>query len=110
MYRKLNVYKQSIEISLDIYKVTKEFPKSELFGLVSQMRRCSISIASNLAEGSKFSGKKFIQFIRISIGSAAELRTQLEISNNLGFIENNSHKILEEKTTEIIKMLHGLIK
>jgi four helix bundle protein len=110
MYRKLNVYKKSVEITIEVYRATKKFPKEELFGLVSQMRRCATSIPSNIAEGSKFTNKKFFQFIRISIGSDCELRTQMEISNKLEYLENGLYVELEEKLTEIIKMLHGMIK
>ena len=73
----------------EIYVVTKSFPKKETYGSFSQLRRASVSIASNLAEGSKKGKKEFSHFIKIAQGSGAEIETQLIISNNLGFLNKD---------------------
>lgn len=83
-FRSLTVWQKSIKLSLEIYKTTKKFNTDEKFGLVSQMRRCSVSIPSNIAEGSRRGTKKdFVQFLRIADGSAAELETQIVIAKEL---------------------------
>ncbi len=83
-FKNLIVWQKSIQLSLEVYKITKRFNTDEKFGLVSQMRRCSVSIPSNIAEGSRRETKKdFIQFLRISDGSAAELETQIVIAREL---------------------------
>ena len=92
-----------------IYDLTKILPDDERFGLISQMRRCSVSIPSNIAEGwGRLSRKNYIQFLRISRGSLYELETQILITKQLNYI-NNSEEI-ESLVTEISKMLNSLIK
>lgn len=109
-YKELNVWKQSYSLVLITYKLTKLFPKDELYGLTSQMRRASISIPSNISEGSKRSSKKdFCQFLRTAQGSGAELETQLLLSRDLNYIsdkEYNEAAILLEAT---MRMLTGLV-
>ncbi len=91
--------------------VTKDFPKDEFFGLVSQIRRAAVSIPSNISEGSARNHKKeFVQFLYVSLGSCAELETQLIISMNLGFIDKQALDELLEKIKAIRNMLIGLIK
>lgn len=110
MYRKLTVYQKSMSLTSEIYKLTNKFPKDELFGLISQMKRSSVSIPSNIAEGSKYQSKQRIHFIRISLGSAAELRTQVEIADSLNYIDKERYKEIDLQITEIMKMLSGLLK
>ncbi len=87
-FRELEVWKESIEIVKKVYSITNAFPSNEKFGLVSQMNRCRVSIASNIAEGcSRKSEIDFARFLEISIGSSFELETQLIISNNLIYID-----------------------
>ena len=82
----MEVWKESMALALMVYKLTENFPKTELYGLTSQIRRCSVSIPSNIAEGSvKFSNKETLRFIEISIGSLAELDTQLLLSKDLDY-------------------------
>jgi four helix bundle protein len=77
-----------------IYNMTKSFPKEELYGISSQLRRCAVSIPSNIAEGYMRGSKEYIQFLKIALGSAAELETQLSLSMDLGFLEDDEfHKI-----------------
>lgn len=93
----------------DIYKLTNSFPKEELYGLTSQIRRSSISIPSNIAEGSSRKGtKEFIQYLWIANGSLSELETQLEISQRLNYIKNFDE--ITEKIKHIRKMLLGLMR
>ncbi|MCB5246667.1 MAG: four helix bundle protein [Candidatus Cloacimonetes bacterium] len=91
-YRDLDVYKISLDLVLDVYSETQKFPQSEMYGLISQMRRCAVSIPSNIAEGSgRHSTKEFIQFLYVSNASLSELETQLEISKRLGYINDVEH-------------------
>ena len=110
-HKDLKVYQNSIQLVTDIYVLTNNFPKEELFGLTSQMRRASISIPSNIAEGSaRNHNKEFIQFLYISLGSCAELETQLIISNNLELIDDDTKEKFLLKIKDIRNMLIGLIK
>lgn len=105
----LEVWKKSIDIVTDVYKITENFPQSELYGLTNQMRRCAISIPSNIAEGcARFSDKDTVKFISVSMGSVAELQTQFIIAKNLNYIENYDN--IKEDLENIKKMLTGLSK
>ena len=106
----LDVWKLSIEVVKDIYEITKSFPKEEVFGLTSQIKKAAISIPSNIAEGaSRQTNKEFIQFLYISLGSASELETQLIIARELGFIDVDNMEIINGKIENIKKMITGLI-
>lgn len=88
-YTKLEIWKTGIEISISVYKLCEAFPKTEQFGLVSQMQRASVSISSNIAEGtSRRSQADFIRFLEIALGSCFELESQLILSERIGFIKN----------------------
>ena len=109
-FRDLEIWKNSIELVKEIYKLTIDLPNAEKFGLISQMNRCSISIPSNIAEGcSKDSQKDFIRFLQISLGSAFELETQLEICIELGFIKREEVKITFESLIKLQKQIKSLI-
>ena len=108
-YKELNVWGKSMSLAEVIYKITKAFPQSEIYGLTSQMRRCSVSIPSNIAEGAGRSSKKeFKHFLHISLGSAAELETQLILAERFGFCKDVDDLISE--ITVIRKMIHSLIR
>jgi len=110
-HKDLDVWKRAIEFVTEIYSVTALFPKSELYGLTSQVRRASVSIPSNIAEGATRKNRpEFKQFLYIALSSAAELDTQLIIANNLGLIDNQNFENLQRKLTMISKMIQGLIK
>ena len=110
-HKDLIVWQESITLVTLIYEKTKSFPKDELFGLTSQIRRSSISIPSNISEGAaRESNKDFLRFLFIAQGSIAELDTQLIISNNLNFLTNEDYFQISEKLLAIRKMLAGLIK
>ena len=109
-YKKYSVWQKSHDLVLDIYKVTSNFPKDELFGLISQIKRSSSSIPTNIAEGcGRNSDKDFCRFLYISFGSANELEYQILLSIDLKFIEIENGQKLLFQVEEIKKMLNGLI-
>lgn len=108
-YKELLVWQKSMTLVTNVYSMVKNFPKEEQYGLTSQIKRCAVSIPSNIAEGlGRFSRKDYIRFLGTSRGSLFELETQTLISKNLKFI-NNSEDI-DSSITEISKMLNSLIK
>jgi len=108
-YKDLDLWKVSLDLVVDVYQMTAKFPKTEIYGLTSQIQRAIVSIPSNVAEGSSRKGtKEFIQFLWIANASLSEFETQLEIAFRLGYIEDTEKYI--EKVKHIRKMLHGLIK
>ncbi len=110
-HKKLNVWKKSINLITEIYKITKSFPRYEQFGITAQMRKSSLSVASNIAEGAARQTKKeFIQFLHMAQGSLSELDTQLEVANNLRYLNKKDINELSSFLTEIDKMITGLIK
>jgi len=109
-YKDLNVWKNGKNLALEIYSETAFFPKSEMWGLVTQMRRAAVSIPSNIAEGfNRNQRREFQRFLYIALGSAGELETQLEISGNLGFINDVRKIYLSEKIQTETRMIRKLI-
>lgn len=110
-YKDLIVWQKSIDLCVKIYRITENFPKSEIYGLTSQIRRNGVSIPSNIAEG-QYRGHKteYIQFLRISFGSGGELETQFIIALKIGYLKEKEYKELNDLLTEILKMLHKLIQ
>jgi four helix bundle protein len=109
-YKDLIVYQKAYQLSLHIYRVTESFPKAEIYGLVSQMRRSAISIPANIAEGYRRGHRKeYIQFLRIAQGSCGELETFLSISKDLGFIKEKDFEEFEKAQDEISRLLQALI-
>ncbi len=110
-FRDLRIWNKGIEIVCDTYDLTNKFPRSELYGLVSQLRRSAVSIPSNIAEGFKrFHDKEYKQFLYITLGSSAELETQLEISAKLNYIKTHDLDNMREKIDHLSKMISVLIK
>lgn len=108
-YRELIVWQKSFELARPIYEVTGNFPKSEIYGITSQMRRASISIPSNIAEGfARKHKKEFSQFVSVAFGFGAELETQLLLSKELRFITEGKFNELNDLLREIMKMLNAL--
>jgi four helix bundle protein len=107
-HKDLDVWKKSMELATRVYAVTAQFPKEELYGLTSQIRRCAISIPSNIAEGAaRQSRKEFIQFLHIASGSIAELETQLLLASKMGFAARIDALTQLE---EVRRMLLGLLR
>lgn len=110
-YEKLIVWQKSMDLVVLTYRFTKEFPSEERFGLTSQMRRASISIPSNIAEGCRRSTKKdFVHFLLIALGSSSELDTQLKLAKRLGFIEVADYNEADGLLHEVLRMLNKLIE
>lgn len=110
-YKDLQVWQKGIELVKEVYSVTKEFPRDELFGLVNQMRRSSVSVPSNISEGwMRQHTNEYIQFIYHALGSCGELETQIIISENLGYLNKKTVSEFSEKINHIIRMLRNLIK
>jgi len=110
-FKDLQIWKKGIELVIDIYKTTLNFPKVELYGLTSQLRKAAVSIPSNIAEGcSRFHRAEYKQFLYVSIGSCAEVQTQLVIASRLGYLKDHDAENLLNRTEEISKMTMGLIK
>jgi len=110
-FTQLETWKLGHKLVLSLYATTKNFPKDEIFGLTSQMRRCAVSITSNIAEGfSRQSYKEKVQFYSISLGSTTELQNQLLIARDVGYITKADFDILATQSVSVNKLLNGLIK
>ena len=108
-YKELVVWQKAIDLTVAVYQLTKKFPKDELFGLVSQMRRASVSIASNIAEGEgRKSKKEFSRFLGISLGSKAELETQLILCERVGLADKSEISLIKNSLDEVGRMLAKL--
>ena len=109
-YKELKVWQQSYALCLEVYRLTKEFPKEELYGLTSQARRSAVSIPSNIAEGyGRRTKPDYIRSLYIAYGSVCELETQILLSGDLGYIQAKDKDMLEQKVREVERMLKGLI-
>ena len=110
-HKDLEVWKKSMELVIDIYKITQKFPDTEKFGLINQIRRAVVSVPSNIAEGcARNSDKDNLRFVDIACGSLAEIETQLLISVQLGYYEMNKALLVIDKIDNIGRMLSGLKK
>ena len=106
-YKNLKIWQLGIEIANNISDILLEFPKHERYGLSSQLSRCSVSIPSNIAEGSSRTDKSFSHFIDISLGSSFELITQLIVAKHRKYINDETYKTLENKIEEFQRMTMG---
>lgn len=111
-HKDLNLWKESMNLVEDIYAISKHFPKEEIYGLTSQMRRCAVSVPSNIAEGAGRKGEReFARFLYIALGSLSELETQFEIARRLDYIHNEiDTQSIFDKIIYIRRMLAKLIK
>jgi four helix bundle protein len=108
-YKELKVWQSAIKLVIGIYKITEEFPQHEIYGLTSQLRRCAVSIPSNIAEGcGRNTNKDFNHFLTIALGSTCELETQLIIANKLSYFSDKTFKESCDRIYEIQKMINGL--
>lgn len=109
-FRELKVWEKSHELALLVYKVTSTFPKNEIYGLTSQIRRASTSIPANIAEGCGRRGNaELTRFLQIAMGSASELEYFILLANDLGFIKEQDHKAMLADVIEVKRMLASLI-
>ena len=110
-YREIKVWQKAIELVVDIYSCTRSFPKEEMFGLTSQLRRAAVSIASNIAESKgRRTDREFLQFLHHARGSVFEVETQLTIASRLGYMPEAEVLRGGDSASEIARMLNGLIK
>ena len=110
-YRDLEVWQKSMDIVFECYQITKEFPKSELCGLTSQLKRAAVSVPANIAEGqARQHTKEFLQHLSIAYGSLAELETHIQIAEPLKYLDTGQCRQLINKTSTIGRMLNGLRK
>ena len=111
MYENLDVWKESTNLAVQIYKITKNFPKEEIWGITSQIRRASISISSNIAEGSGRKSKKdFKQFVHMASGSLNEVESLLHICSQLDFIKADPYRELKDSAEKLGRLIGGLLK
>ena len=109
-HKKLDIWQEGVALATHIYLVTEQFPKSEVYGLTSQMRRAVVSVPSNIAEGAaRNSSKEFAQFLNIAGGSLSELDTQVEIAYNLNYMSDEQRKEIDRKVDSITGKLARLI-
>ena len=110
-HKKLDAWKEAIELTVEIYRLTEELPEQEKFGLVAQMRRCAVSIASNIAEGAaRNTNKEFNRFLFNARGSLSELDTQVILCKRLGYFSQDDLDLLDEDMERESKLINGLIK
>lgn len=110
-YENLAVWKKSMELVTQVYVLTQKFPASEVYGLTSQMRRCAVSIPSNIAEGYRRGSKKdYRHFLTISFGSGAELETQVKIAKNLNYGTVVAYTPVDSLLIEVMKLLYTMRK
>lgn len=109
-FRNLEVWNKAHKLTLDVYRMTESFPRTEVFGLSIQLRRAAASIATNLAEGSGRAQNEFGRFLQIAFGSACEVEYQLLLSRDLGLIRTEQHDAMLASVVEVKRMLNGLLK
>lgn len=110
-HKSLDVWQEGVALCTEIYQLTKSFPRSEEFGLISQMRRASVSVPSNIAEGAaRGSANEFVRFLNIAAGSLSELDTQLELAKRLGYVHEAQYAALEPVLESLSAKLFGLLR
>ena len=109
-FRDLTVWQKSMDLAVAVYRGTEAFPKSETFGLTSQIRRASVSIPSNVAEGKAVGGQRYRRHVKFALGSNAELQTQLELAARLKLLTESEGNTLLERASEVGRMLAGLLR
>ena len=109
-FRDLEVWRKSMDLAERVYVASKNFPQSETFGLISQVRRAAISIPSNIAEGKAVGGQRYRWHVKIALGSDAELQTQIELAKRLNMLTEAAADELLQQAAEIGRMLAGLFK
>lgn len=111
LHQKLEAWIKSMDLAVELYNVTESFPVKEQYNSVSQLRRASLSIPSNIAEGaSRDSNKEYIRFLYIALGSCSEVDTQVQLCQRVGLIPKNIGEDLVQKIDEVYRILNGLIR
>ncbi len=110
-YRDLIVWQKSMQMVKELYSITRDFPKEEIYGLTSQIRRSAVSVPSNIAEGyGRNSTNDYIRFLQIACGSLYELQTQMEIAVNLNYLSKEKSESIFKLSNEIERMLNSLLR
>ena len=109
-YKKLQIWKDAMDLAQAVYEITEEMPNLEKYGLISQMTRAAVSAPSNIAEGSARFDKDFAHFLSIAIGSLFELSTQIILSERIGYISQNQSLSLQEKADKLQMMISGFVR
>ena len=109
-YKELVAYQKAYQLVIQVYRISKSLPAEELYGLISQLRRCAVSIPSNIAEGYMRGTREYVHFLKIALGSAAELETQLSICKNLGYLDEKTVQETTELCNEVMKLLKTYIQ
>lgn len=109
-FKNIIAWQKSRELVKEVYQLAARFPKEEVYGLTSQIKRAAVSVPSNIAEGTPRGDKDFSRFLDYSVGSSFELETQLILSNDLGFISDNALAEINQKVTEVQKIIYGFQK
>ncbi len=110
-FKQIVAWQKGYQLSLDIYRETSGFPRSEIYGLVTQMRRAATGIPANIAEGyNRQHRKEYVQFLSVANGSLAELETYMLLARDLGFLKPGAFEALSDRHTEVARLLYGLLK
>jgi four helix bundle protein len=110
-FRQLNVWQKAYELTLEVYRVTKTFPKTEVYGLSSQLQRAAVSVPANIAEGYERNHRKeYLQFLFIAKGSLGEVETYLLLAADLGYLDPTEYASIDEKRKAASRLLKGLIR
>ena len=110
-HKRLEVWNLGMQLVLEVYRITKDFPAEERFGLIGQMRRAAVSVPSNIAEGAaRNTRREFVNFLHTAQGSLSEFDTQFDLCERLGYVRSDARALVEPMMTRIDKMLTGLMK
>ncbi|MDP6180320.1 MAG: four helix bundle protein, partial [Desulfatiglandales bacterium] len=110
-FKQLKVWQKAYELVLEVYKISKIFPKDELYGLLSQIRRAAVSVLANIAEGyERKHRKEYLQFLHIAKGSLGEVETFLHLAKDLRYLSEEKFLLIEQKRKETARLLRGLIR
>lgn len=109
-FRDLDVWRKGVDLAVRVYEKTEKLPRSEMFGLTSQVRRAAVSVPSNIAEGKAIGGKSYARHLKIAMGSESELQTQIEIAKRLKFLTDDDANDLLKQASEVGRMLAGLFR
>ena len=109
-FRDLEVWRKGMDLTVRVYQTTDNLPRSEMFGLVSQLRRAAVSIPSNIAEGKAIGGKSYARHLKVAMGSESELVTQVELARRLNLLTDADANDLLNRASEVGRMLAGLFR